>query len=214
MESKKSSETLEPNRSLFVVYKSEPEKVNIILDNTITMLSNRIYIDENGNKQPLLNKSNAEKSIDDRGDNVFVIKTNKKEKYAIKITFQKITTLGKQSPINDFFKDFVEYKKIIIAKDFNAKIMEYLNQQDTQIFKESIMLFDLLSHVYQPQFIILSPKEIEKFKSEYNVTNYTIKKMYKSDPVAKYLDLKKNDVVKIIRPSPTSGEAIDYRVVI
>ena len=54
---------------------------------------------------------------------------------------------------------------------------------------------------------------MEKFKNEYNATDYTIKKILRSDPISKYYALRKGDIVRIIRPSPTSGEAIDYRIV-
>ena len=32
-----------------------------------------------------------------------------------------------------------------------------------------------------------------------------------SDPICKYLDIKVDTLVKIVRPSPTSGEYVSYR---
>jgi len=205
---------MEPNKVLFSVIKTDFEKIKIIMKNVLTMLSKRIYIDKAGEKQPLLIFENAMKQMEDRGDNTFVVKANNKEIYAIKIVFQRITSIGKQSIVSDFLKDYAQHKKIIIAKDFNNKIMEHMNKQHTQIFRESSLLHDILEYRDQPKFEILSPTEIELFKSEYNATDYTTKKLLRSDPIAKYFALKKGDIVRIIRASPLSGNAIDYRVVL
>lgn len=204
---------MEDNRTLFPVIKTEEYKINTIIKNTLTMLSNRIYVDSNGNKNSLLVLEEAAKTIEDRGDNVFIIKADNGDLFALKIIFQKISAIGKQSLINEFLKEYAQFKKIIIARDFNNKIVEYVLSYHTQIFKESSLLQDIISHRDQPRFELLSPSEMEKFKTEYNATEYTTKKMLRSDPVAKYFALKKGDIIRIIRPSPTAGEAIDYRIV-
>lgn len=204
---------MEADRKLFTVFKTDTEKTNIIIQNVLTMLGNRIYIDKEGNKQPLLVPSEASKTIMDHGDGTFIIKANNGDSYAIKIVFQKIIATGKQSIISDFFNEYAKYKKIIIARDYNNKIVDYVSRQHTQIFREASLLQDIIKYRDQPKFEILSPSEIEKFKKEYNATDYTTKKMLRSDPVAKYFALKKGDIIRIIRPSPTSGEAIDYRIV-
>lgn len=204
---------METNKSLFSVIKPDSEKTKIILDNILKMLGNRIYIDKNGNKQPIIVPDETKNKIDDRGEGTFVIKANNEEKYAIKIVFQRISAIGKQSVVSDFFEEYAQYKKIIIARDFNNKIADYVTKHHTQIFKESALLSDIISYRDQPKFELLSPTEMEKFKIEYNATDYTTKKLLKSDPIAKYYALKKGDIIRIIRPSSISGEAIDYRIV-
>lgn len=204
---------MEQNRNLFSVYKTEAEKITIIIKNTLIMLGNRIYIDKDGIKQSLLNPETATKKVTDQGDGTFIVKANNGENYAIKIIFQRIAATGKQSIISDFFQEYAKYKKIIIARDYNNKIADYVTKQHTQIFREATMLQDLIKYRDQPKFELLSPLEIEQFKKEYNATDYTTKKMLRNDPVAKYFALKKGDILRIIRPSPTSGEAIDYRII-
>lgn len=203
---------MEPNKNLFPIMKDEAEKVKIIVENIIIMLSNRIYIDKNGNKQPLLNKNITLKDVEDKGDNTFIIKANNGDTYAIKIAFIKISAMRKQLLISEFFKDYVEYKKIIVAQDYNNKIEEYVIKHNAQIFRESSLLKDLLAYKDQPKFELLSPKEMEQFKLEYNSSNYMTKKFTRSDPMTKYFALKKGDIVRIIRPSPVSGESVDYRI--
>lgn len=204
---------MQGSKSLFNIYKSENDKTKIILQNVIIMLSNRIYIDANGNKKPLLNV-NDEPNYDDKGEGTYVIKTLNGDKYAIKIVFQRITNTGKTSIISEYFKDYAQYQKIIIARDFNNKIADYASKNNTQIFHEFSLLMNLIDYRDQPKFELLSPQEMEMFKEEYNATDYTTKKLYITDPIAKYYNLGKGDIIRIIRPSPTSGYAVDYRIVI
>lgn len=203
---------MEENRSLFDVIKSENDKTNIIINNILLMLSNRIYIDKNGDKQPLINLN--DNNIKDKGEGTYVIIANNGDKYAIKIIFQKITAIGKQSVISEFFREYDSYKKIIVANDYNNKILTYVTSHHTQIFRENALLQDIISNENQPKFELLSPSEMEQVKTEYNITDYTTNKILKSDPVAKYFALKKGDIIRIIRPSPVSGQAIAYRIVI
>nr|QZX43305.2 DNA dependent RNA polymerase 2 subunit Rpb5 [Mimivirus sp.] len=205
---------METNRSIFSVMKSDDVRLKIIIKNVITMLSNRIYIDKNGDKHALLSLSDTLNNYEDRGDNTFIVTANNGDKYAIKIIFQIISAIGKQSIISEFFDEYNNYKKIIVAEGYNTKINKVVSSTGSQIFRESAFLSDLISHSFQPKFELLSPKEMELFKNEYNATTYTTKKITKSDPVTKYFALKVNDIIRIVRPSITSGESIDYRIVI
>lgn len=204
---------MEPNRTLFSVIKEDAEKTKTIIKNVLAMLGSRIYIDKEGEKHPLLDPEEALNNIKDKGDLTYGVKASNGDLYAIKIVYHRISATGKQSIISEFFKEYAQYKKIIIARDFNNKIVDYVSKQHTQIFKESSMLSDIRYYKDQPKFELLSPKEMEQVKLEYNMTDYTTKKMIRSDPMARYFGLKKGDVIRIIRPSPTSGEAIDYRIV-
>lgn len=204
---------MEPNKTLFSVIKTDAIKLKIIINNVLTMLGNRIFIDKNGNKQQLLDPQQSTKKVEDRGDSTYTIKANNGDTFAIKIVFQRISATGKQSVVSEFFKEYAQYKKIIVARDFNNKIADYVARHHTQIFKEASLLDNLIDYRDQPKFELLSPSEMDKFKAEYNATDYTTKKMLRSDPIAKYYALRKGDIIRIIRPSPTSGEAIDYRIV-
>lgn len=203
---------MEDTKHLLTVMKTESEKYKTIKNNVIKMISNRHYIKKDGSKEFLLKDNNVK--IVDESDNVFTFVTTNNDKYAVKIIFQKITTTGKQSLIYDFLFTYTTYKKILIANDYNTKVVDYAQSRNTQIFKECALLVDIISHKDQPQFEVLTPTEIEKVKAEYNVTEYTLKKYLKNDPVVKYFDLKKGAVVRIVRPSPTTGYSIDYRVVV
>uniref|UniRef100_A0A6G6AAS6 RNA polymerase subunit 5 n=1 Tax=Borely moumouvirus TaxID=2712067 RepID=A0A6G6AAS6_9VIRU len=207
---------MEPNRIIFSIMKSDSEKVKTILTNILKMLSNRIYMDKEDKKQNLLNLENnfdPAKYVDDKGDNTFTLTTRNGDKYAIKIMFQKISAIGKQSPVSEFINEYNNHKKIIVAQEYNAKIESQVSKYGAQIFLESRLLSDLINNKFQPEFELLSPTEMKQFKTEYNVNEYTIKKYNRSDPVVQYFGLKKGDIIRIIRPSIVSGESIDYRIV-
>lgn len=204
---------MEPNKNVYQVMKSESDKIRTIFSNILIMLSNRIYIDNNGDKKQLLDPETAFKSHEEKGDNIFVIKANNGDIFVIKIIFQKITAIGKQSVISEFLDEYANSKKIIVAKDFTQKIDIYITRKNGQIFREYELLTDIISNELQPRFELLSPGEMEMVKNEYNVTPYTVKKIVKTDPVVRYFALKRNDIIRIIRPSPTSGQGIDYRIV-
>lgn len=204
---------MEPNKTLFRVIKPESEKTKIIIGNILKMLGNRIYIDKNGEKKRLLYPDEAQKTLEDKGDLTYIIKADNGDNYAIKIIFQRITATGKNSAISEFFKEYAKYKKIIVANDFNNKIIDYVAKYHTQIFKEPILLEDMLVHRDQPRFELLSPAEMKQVKEEYNVTDYTIEKLPRNDPMTKYFALKKGDIIRVVRPSPTAGFGISYRVV-
>ena len=194
----------------FYITKTDNERIEIILSNVIKMLSNRIYITKSGKKKELV-KRNA--TFEENNDNVYILTANNKKKYALKITFQKITKIGKQSMLSNFLKDYVVYNKILIAEDFNNKIIDYAKKNNCQTFKVASMMRDILSYHEQPQFEILSKQEIALLQQEYSIDPYTIQKLKDYDPITKYFDLSKGDVVRIIRPSQTSGYAIGYRIV-
>jgi len=46
------------------------------------------------------------------------------------------------------------------------------------------------------------------------VTEKELPKIFSTDPAIRHLNVKKGDVIKITRKSPTAGETIYYRVVI
>lgn len=204
---------MEPNQTFFQTYKTDEKKTQIILNNILIMLSNRIYIDAKGNKHKLLDYDHAKENIVDRGEDTYEIDVNNGNKYAIKIMHQKISSIGKKSPMSEFFIQYPKHKKIIVANEFNKKISDFVVRQRAQIFQEFFFMLNIIDHVDQPQFEVLSPKEKEEYCKDYNATDYTTLKLKRNDPITRYYGLRKGDVVRVIRPSPLSGQSIAYRIV-
>mgnify|MGYP000244581382 CR=1 FL=1 len=75
------------------------------------------------------------------------------------------------------------------------------------------MKIDILKHKLVPHHEILKEEEVEKLLKTYGVKKEQLPKMLIDDPVAKAINAKEGDVIKIIRKSPTAGVSIAYRVV-
>jgi len=69
-------------------------------------------------------------------------------------------------------------------------------------------------HILVPKHIKLGEKEKEQLFEKYGITLKELPKILRDDPAIEQLDVKSGDVIKIIRKSPTAGEAVFYRGVI
>ncbi|RLF47609.1 MAG: DNA-directed RNA polymerase subunit H [Thermoplasmata archaeon] len=72
---------------------------------------------------------------------------------------------------------------------------------------------DILKHELVPHHEILSEEEVEKLLKTYNIKKEQLPRIRIDDPVAKAINAKEGDVIKIIRKSPTAGISVAYRVV-
>ena len=71
-----------------------------------------------------------------------------------------------------------------------------------------------MEHNFSPDYNIIPNYMIKQFKKDYKLLNlHYLPIMYDTDPASKYLNLKKGQVVRIIRKVRNTEEAIGYRVV-
>lgn len=137
----------------------------------------------------------------------------------VKLINQKITSISKSSGISDFLTAYKMIPKIIVVTAINPKA-QYLLQSDTstypntEVFLERELLINLIDHVSQPKFIVLSEEEIKAVLEKYHARRREIPKILISDPVSRYYNVKTGQMFRIIRPSETSGEAVTYRLVV
>lgn len=192
------------------------DKNKIILTNTIKMLTNRHNV---------LSPDNLEKNIkkveDQLDDNLsFSIKSDYNEDvYNIKIYYQKLTTIKKVTSIEEFILKNKKAKKILILNSINNKVYNQLMQyKNIEVFFDYELMINLVDLHIIPKHHLLTDEEKEIYIQSYHqMTKNNFKgmsKMFVSDPVSRYYNMKVGDIVRIIRPSVTSGNSIFYRRII
>ncbi|MEM5879132.1 MAG: DNA-directed RNA polymerase subunit H [Candidatus Aenigmatarchaeota archaeon] len=79
---------------------------------------------------------------------------------------------------------------------------------------ECLKKINVEKHQLVPKHIILSEEERSEILKKYKISLRQLPRILITDPAIADKNPKVGDVVKIVRKSPTAGEAIYYRVVV
>eukprot|EP01147_Barroeca_monosierra_P010354 gene10354-2489_t len=83
-----------------------------------------------------------------------------------------------------------------------------------QVFDVTELIVNITRHELVPKHIILTKEEKLALLEKYHLKEQQLPRMKMSDPVARYLGLKRGQVCKVIRNnSPTAGRYVSYRIV-
>jgi DNA-directed RNA polymerase I, II, and III subunit RPABC1 len=186
---------------------NKTDKIQTVIKTLCRIISERKYSNKSvielfEKLKPLINDDQLVFTIDDK-------------KFGIKFISTFLTTIKKETSIENFLEKNSDVRKFVIINRLSDRaIKQILEHKNTEVFTMDELLIVVIDHYLVPQHILLSPEEKENYLTIFNHQIRDMKKILLNDPIAKFYGAKVGDMFKIIRPSITAGKDIDYRIVI
>ena len=195
-------------------------KLKNIKTTIIKMFVNRNFI----------NKENEDKYIetliaDHNDDMTYILHLDQDENYntkikeksiIIKIFNEKISSMAKGTPISDFISKYKSDYKFIVTSEITSKAEKTIIEYDTpfEIFLQKELYINIVDHNIVPKHTVLLEDEGKQVLQAYCAKKKDMPFILVNDPVAKYYNMKPNNICKIIRSSFITGETPSYRLVV
>ena len=205
---------------LLPIEKSHHQQLNDIKTNIIKMFVNRGFIKEdNFNKY-------VKKFISDENDDMeYTIMvdaennyntTIKNKKIIIKMLDYKISSVNKNSPIGEFLSKYHDEYKLLVVENINQKSEKIISHYKTacEIFKTAELKICIVDHILVPKHFVLTQEESKIVLETYNAKKKDMPLISSTDPVARYYNMKADDICKIERASVMTCTAPFYRIVV
>jgi DNA-directed RNA polymerase I, II, and III subunit RPABC1 len=144
----------------------------------------------------------------------FEITLNNDSVYSIYIINSELSSVVKNSSLDNYLSNNVNIHKIIIIKMITKKACNQLNTEyrNTEFIFEHELMEHIPSKVFIPKHQLLSPEEKNELLEKFNENN--LSEIFTTDVMSRYYGAKSGDIFRIIRPSITAGNNIFYRRVV
>ena len=197
------------------------EKNKKILKTCINILIYRNLLDKNKYKEYV------KEIINNINDDETYIKLNNDKFFRIKLLYEI-----KVSKITDYYKSFIfeninDIKFIILNKtSFTQRLYNEVyndinknkKENNIELFRDYELIFNIFKLVYSPKYMTLNNEEYKSFINDYKINEDNkyreLSKIYNTDIISRYLNVKTGDIIKIITPNELSGYSINYRIVV
>ena len=102
----------------------------------------------------------------------------------------------------------------IQGSSFETMLNNFYNQMGyyVQIISLPQLLIDIVNHRDVPHHEVISETEKKELLEKYYIKQDNLPVILRDDAMARYLGMRPGEVVKILRPSPTSGTYVSYRI--
>jgi DNA-directed RNA polymerase I, II, and III subunit RPABC1 len=144
---------------------------------------------------------------DDPTDQMFVF-FPEEEKVGIKTIKQYCTRMQEEN-----ISRAIIVVQIGMTPSAKQALVDMAPKYQLEQFLESELLVNVTEHELVPEHLVLTPAEKAELLARYKLKDHQLPRMQIGDTIARYYGLKKGEVIKIIRASPTSGRYVTYRIV-
>ncbi|GIQ86028.1 archaeal RpoH /eukaryotic RPB5 RNA polymerase subunit, partial [Kipferlia bialata] len=103
---------------------------------------------------------------------------------------------------------------LVLAEPITKQCRKRAEQEDGiefEFFRDDDLVVNITKHVLVPKHELLTEEQKAEVLAEYKCSLDQLPRIMVTDPIARYLGLKPNDVVRITRKSETAGRYITYR---
>jgi len=152
-------------------------------------------------------------------DTPFVNESKKKDDFdgkqlVVKFIPQIVADIQNNVTYLDFMKQYNKYHKILVFNEALDKVFNSAEKKhNLEIFDKNSLMIDLMSYGCSPlRCNIIKNDKIDEELG--HLGNPKVARILRNDPMAKYYNAKKGDIIRIIRRSIINGHEVAYRRVV